>query len=144
MRVLADLGMRTAEPVPARGGTTVVRHTTWVRARRTGILRTSVAGPAGGRGRRAGDHRRRHRRARATMKAPIGGVVIGHTQHPLVHRGDALFHLADLDPRPRARRPACPEPALITQAIAARVGAPDAPEGVLDRGAALRADGGEP
>jgi hypothetical protein len=25
-------------------------------------------------------------------------VVIGHTQHPLVNRGDALWHLANLDP----------------------------------------------
>ena len=42
------------------------------------------------------------------MKAPIAGVVIGHTRHPLVHRGDALFHLADLDPAAKGRSPACP------------------------------------
>ncbi len=36
--------------------------------------------------------------SRATMKAPFDAVVIGHTQHPLVNRGDALWHLADLDP----------------------------------------------
>jgi hypothetical protein len=27
--------------------------------------------------------------------------VIGNTLHPLVHPGDALFHLADLDPAAR-------------------------------------------
>jgi hypothetical protein len=26
--------------------------------------------------------------------APIGGIVIGMTQHPLVHQGDALVHIA--------------------------------------------------
>jgi hypothetical protein len=41
------------------------------------------------------------------MRSPFAGVVIGHTLHPLVNRGDALVHLADLDPdaRGRAARP---------------------------------------
>ena len=41
--------------------------------------------------------------ARATIKAPFLGIVIGYTQHPLVHSGDALVHLADLDPAARGR-----------------------------------------
>ena len=32
------------------------------------------------------------------MKALFDAVVIGHTQHPLVNRGDALGTFADLDP----------------------------------------------
>jgi predicted deacylase len=113
MRVLAHLGMRPSEPVPARGRTMFVRHTTWVRARRTGILRSSVrSGQRVAEGEVLGIIADAVGGARATMKAPIGGIVIGHTQHPIVHRGDALFHLADLDPEakgtaarlPRGRR----------------------------------------
>ena len=66
LRVLADLGMRTSIPTAARPATTVVRHTRWVRARRTGILRSPVrGGPTGRQGRRAGNHRRRCRRTPA-------------------------------------------------------------------------------
>ena len=32
-----------------------------------------------------------HRRVRA----PVSGLVIGHTTHPLVNRGDALVHIAE-------------------------------------------------
>jgi hypothetical protein len=99
LRVLADLGMRWADPAPAPAETTVVRHTHWVRARRTGILRTTVrAGQRVAKGEVLGVIGDAVGDSRATMKAPFGGVVIGLTQHPLVNRGDALWHLADLDP----------------------------------------------
>ena len=32
------------------------------------------------------------------VRAPRGGVVIGRTQLPIVSEGDALFHVARLDP----------------------------------------------
>jgi predicted deacylase len=105
LRVLDHLGMRLAAGDGSGGGsnrrpaTAFVRHTQWVRARRTGILRSSVnAGQRVARGETLGIIADAVGGARATMKAPIAGVVIGHTRHPLVHRGDALFHLADLDP----------------------------------------------
>jgi uncharacterized protein len=98
LRVLADLGMRT-DSTPPRAATTVVRHTHWVRARRTGILRSPVrAGQRVARGDVLGIIADAVGDSRATMKAPFDAVVIGHTQHPLVNRGDALWHLADLDP----------------------------------------------
>jgi predicted deacylase len=87
----------------------VVRHTHWVRARRTGILRSTVrAGQRVANGEVLGIVADAVGESRATMKAPFGGIVIGHTQHPLVNRGDALWHLADLDPAatgPAARLP---------------------------------------
>jgi predicted deacylase len=99
LRVLADLGMRTGDPAPPVATTTVVRHTHWVRARRTGILRSPVrAGQRVARGEVLGIIADAVGDSRATMKAPFDAVVIGHTQHPLVNRGDALWHLADLDP----------------------------------------------
>ena len=99
MRVLAHLGLsRTGTPATSPT-TTFVRHTHWVRARRTGILRSSVnAGQRVARGEVLGIIADAVGGSRATMKAPIAGVVIGHTRRPMVHRGDALFHLADLDP----------------------------------------------
>jgi uncharacterized protein len=76
-----------------------VRHTQWVRARRAGILRSPVrAGQRVAKGDVLGIIADAVGDSRATMKAPFDAVVIGHTQHPLVNRGDALWHLADLDP----------------------------------------------
>jgi predicted deacylase len=99
LRVLADLGMRTGDPAPPSASTVVVRLTHWVRARRTGILRSTVrAGQRVAKGDVLGIIADAVGDSRATMKAPFGAVVIGHTQHPLVNRGDALWHLADLDP----------------------------------------------
>ena len=99
LRVLADLEMRTVDPVPPRASTMVVRHTHWLRARRTGILRSTVrAGQRVDKGDVLGIIADAVGDSRATMKAPFAAVVIGHTQHPLVNRGDALWHLADLDP----------------------------------------------
>jgi predicted deacylase len=99
LRVLADLEMRTGDPPPPAASTTVVRHTRWVRARRTGILRSPVrAGQRVAKGDVLGIIADVVGDSRATMKAPFGAVVIGHTQHPLVNRGDALWHLANLDP----------------------------------------------
>jgi predicted deacylase len=99
LRVLADLEMRSGDPTPPAADTTVVRHTRWVRARRTGILRSPVrAGQRVARGDVLGIIADAVGDSRATMKASFDAVVIGHTQHPLVNRGDALWHLADLDP----------------------------------------------
>ena len=30
------------------------------------------------------------------IKSRTAGVVIGHTQHPLVNRGDAIVHVAEI------------------------------------------------
>jgi predicted deacylase len=31
-----------------------------------------------------------------TISARVGGLIIGHTQRPLVNRGDAILHVAEL------------------------------------------------
>jgi uncharacterized protein len=107
LRVLAHLGVIDPEtvPVPARPRRTrVVRHTQWVRARRSGILRTEVrTGQEVARGEHLGEISDAFGGHRAVVRSPFAGVVIGHTLHPLVNRGDALVHLADLDPEARGR-----------------------------------------
>jgi len=95
-RAMAFLGMlpdnanREAPPVSA-----LVEHSTWVRARRSGILRMEV-----GLGDRVADKQPLagindvYGSRCGNVRAPFAGVVIGHTNNPLVHQGDAVLHLA--------------------------------------------------
>jgi predicted deacylase len=95
-RVLAHIGMIDADDglttvgIPARANRSV-----WVRAPREGVshrIRKSgdpvrkgelLATVAGLMGEDAQD-----------MKSPIDGIIIGHATLPMVHQGDALFHIA--------------------------------------------------
>jgi len=76
----------------------IARSTTWVRAPGSGILRTHtklgkpisqgdtlgiIADPFGGN--------------EEVVIAPVSGIVIGRLNMPLVHEGDAIFHIACLD-----------------------------------------------
>jgi predicted deacylase len=73
----------------------VARLSSWTRAPESGILRTVAA--LGARVRKGdllgviadpfGDKE-------TLVPAPLGGVIIGRTQIPLVHEGEALFHIA--------------------------------------------------
>lgn len=105
LRVLAHLEMVDPERVavpPRTRRTRIVRRTSWIRARRSGILRAGVrAGQEVERGETLGVISDAAGGARAVVRAPFSGIVIGHTQHPLVHKGDALVHLADPDPAAR-------------------------------------------
>jgi predicted deacylase len=94
MRVLAGLGI-AAEAPPAPSETMISRRSRWLRAARSGILhlRTPLGGSVD-----KGDLIARivdpfgKQLARVTAREP--GIVIGHTQHPLVNQGDAVAHLA--------------------------------------------------
>ena len=109
LRVPADRGMRTSDPSPPAAATAVVRHTQWVRARRAGILRSPVrAGQRVAKGEVLGIIAGAVGDSRATMKAPFDAVVIGHTQHPLVNRGDASGTSPTSIRPPREPQPAHP------------------------------------
>jgi hypothetical protein len=83
----------------------VSHSSTWLRAPEGGILRTKIV---------AGD-RIEKGQAIAEITDPLGdkpisfvspenGIVIGRTNLPIVHRGDALFHVARVkDPSAHAR-----------------------------------------
>ena len=94
LRVMADLGMR-GKPSATNRSSMEAGDRTWVRARRSGILRLQTGlGRWVSKGDRIavihdafGDHERVH-------LAPTDGLVIGHTNHPLVNQGDAIIHLA--------------------------------------------------
>ncbi|NNC90984.1 MAG: succinylglutamate desuccinylase/aspartoacylase family protein [Acidimicrobiia bacterium] len=95
LRVLASLGMiESAEP---GGSMLLARSSRWVRAQQSGILHLEVDLGAEIRN---GD-------TIATVFDPFGkrlgrilskgdGLVIGRTEHPLVNRGDAVAHIADV------------------------------------------------
>ena len=98
MRVLRHLHMLPARKSKSpRAPSVELKSSTWVRARRSGILRLEV---------RNGDRIRRRQRlgviadafgedARPLL-APESGVVIGLAMNPLVYQGDAVVHLGRL------------------------------------------------
>lgn len=94
LRMMAMLGMRRGPKRPRPGSFVEVGATTWVRARRSGVLRLNVAlGDRVRRGQTLGiisDPFDEHQR---TVSAPKAGLVIGRTNNPLVHTGDAIVHL---------------------------------------------------
>ncbi|MDH3538770.1 MAG: succinylglutamate desuccinylase/aspartoacylase family protein [Acidimicrobiia bacterium] len=94
-RILAKLGITgAADPMP--GPTLLSRRSRWLRAPRSGILHLEAG--LGARVTRG--------QTIATIFDPFGkrigrltprndGLIIGHTQHPLVNQGDAVAHVAE-------------------------------------------------
>lgn len=92
-RVLHHLGMLDEAPAPSV--TTFAESSHWLRAPRSGILhlhadlgstvrqRDNIADIVDPFGRRLGQ-----------VRARAAGIVVGHTQHPLVNQGDAVAHIA--------------------------------------------------
>jgi hypothetical protein len=96
LNVLRWLRMLGGEPRPSPVQITVLR-THWVRARSGGILDLQVElGQPVRRGQTLSINTNPFGRDRSRLKAPHGGVVLGLTQLPLVHPGDAVCHLARL------------------------------------------------
>ncbi len=96
LRILRSLGM-IEHDFPAGASTDFSRRTRWVRAPRSGIIESAC---------RLGDHVEKGR-SLGTLRDPFGkrvgkltantsGVVIGTSLHPLVNRGDAVVHIAEL------------------------------------------------
>lgn len=94
LRVMAHLGMRDSAPPASGEPMTVIRRSSWLRARRGGLSHMdctsgghvekgdvlgSITDAIGGRP--------------ATVRAPSAGWVIGLNRNPLVNRGDALVHI---------------------------------------------------
>ena len=98
LRVLQFLDMIDSAPAPAEEPTLVTRRSWWVRARRTGILHTEVElGDRVEEGARLGTLTNSFGRTLRLVKADRAGVVIGMTEAPLVNRGDAIVHLAEIE-----------------------------------------------
>lgn len=95
MRVLKRLGMIDLE-VPRTSKTRQAEGSRWVRARQSGVFRLQCKmgdsvekdDPIGVIADPFGDDS-------LVVRSPISGVVIGHVISPLVHRGEAVVHIAD-------------------------------------------------
>lgn len=94
LRLMRALKMRKRQPKRPRGEVVAVEETTWVRARRGGIVRLEVE---------LGDRVAAKQRLAlvsgafgedtSELLAPKEGIVIGLTRNPLVNRGDGVVHL---------------------------------------------------
>ncbi|MCG5540324.1 MULTISPECIES: succinylglutamate desuccinylase/aspartoacylase family protein [unclassified Halorhodospira] len=100
--VMRELGMlpRVKRKYPPRRPVQV-ENTRWVRTESSGILRTTVQlGQRVRRGEQLGLISDPFGDGETRAEAAFDGIVIGRTNLPLVHEGDALFHVA------RVRHPA--------------------------------------
>jgi hypothetical protein len=76
----------------------VARSTIWIRAPRSGILRTRAAlGSSTSRNGLLGIISDPFGGNEEKVHAPVSGIVIGNSNLPLVHEGDAIFHIARFD-----------------------------------------------
>ncbi|MEM9638128.1 MAG: succinylglutamate desuccinylase/aspartoacylase family protein, partial [Pseudomonadota bacterium] len=101
LRVMRHLSMLPAKGIaPAKASPYLCKSSTWLRAPAGGLLRTfraegeiveagdvlaTVSDPFGG--------------FETDLRAPSPGILIGRAILPLVNEGDAVFHLAALDPQ---------------------------------------------
>jgi len=94
LRVMQTLGMGQLGAEAARGAPILLESSSWLRARRSGILRLDVrpgdwvpkGAPLGAIGDVVG-------RRRMVLRSPRDGWVIGLRRSALVQRGDALLHV---------------------------------------------------
>lgn len=97
LRVLKAVEMIASAPDPVRE-TLLSRRTGWVRAARSGIFHPEV--DVGARVKRrqvVGVLRDAYGRDELPVRANRSGVVVGQTVNPLVHQGDAVVHLAEVE-----------------------------------------------
>jgi uncharacterized protein len=100
LRVLAHLGMIDPDEAPAPREPVESRRSSWIRARRSGIAGISVGlGERVAKGQHLAVIHDSLGKPLSRVGAPFDGLVIGMTQHPLVHQGDALVHVAAIEPQ---------------------------------------------
>ena len=107
LNVMRELGMLPPRKGKPHGlkSPVIARSSSWVRAPESGILRTLV--PLGTRvekGRLLAFIADPFGESEIEVRARQEGIVIGRTQLPLVHQGEALYHLAQFKHTERAAR----------------------------------------
>ncbi len=94
LRALAALGLWPGEPPPIDGEAVELDKTSWLRAARSGVFYLDVAlGERVARRQIVGIVADPITGSERPIRAPWPGVVVGHTNNPLVYRGDAVVHL---------------------------------------------------
>ncbi len=98
MRVMAYLGMYQFPLMPAPVTAVEVGKSKWVRASRSGIFRLEVSlGEQVEKKQLLGIIADAFGETSLKVRATVKGIVIAHTQNPLVNQGDAIVHLAMLE-----------------------------------------------
>ncbi|MEB3830119.1 succinylglutamate desuccinylase/aspartoacylase family protein [Phormidium sp. CCY1219] len=98
-RVMQMLGMYQFPETPSAPPSLAVQKTQWVRSPRSGILHLEVTlGTLVYKKQVLGMVCDAFGDKNVKVSAPYNGIVIGHTQNPLVNQGDAILNLAALKP----------------------------------------------
>lgn len=101
LRVMHILNMYTTSELGTPPDQLESRRTQWVRASRGGIWHREVAlGQPVAKRQRIGFIADTFGDKPAPLRSPTDGIVIGHSQNPLVNQGDALIHIAQMTPQP--------------------------------------------
>lgn len=101
LRVMAALKMYPLETYTERQSILQVTETKWVRAPGSGILRLYVElGQKVTKKQVLGVISDAFGEKNTTVNAPCAGMVIGSLQNPLVNQGDAIVHIAIMEPPP--------------------------------------------
>lgn len=98
-RVMRALKMLPAKASEQSGPQPILaRSSTWIRAETSGVLRTSVAlGTEVRAGAKLGAISDPFGANEVQIRAPSDGIVIGRTNLPLIHEGDALIHIVRIE-----------------------------------------------
>jgi predicted deacylase len=95
-RVLLKQGMIDIKP-PKTKEQLLLKNSTWVRAEASGLfVPNRVSGKKVSEGQIIGKIDNPYNQFSQSVHSPKDGYIIGHNNMPLVHRGDALFHIAEL------------------------------------------------
>ncbi len=101
LAVLNRLGMCGAFGSGRRRPSAFVSESSWVRARRGGLLRLVIdEGERVSEGQAIGQITDPLGTKRSTIAAPFDGLVIGKTINPVIHAGEALVHLGRVEEWP--------------------------------------------
>jgi hypothetical protein len=96
-RVIAHLGI-AGSAEPPEGKMLLSRRSSWMRASKSGLLHLEASlGDRVEEGQQLATIFDPFGQRLARLRTRHGGLVIGHTQHPLVNQGDAIAHVAELD-----------------------------------------------
>lgn len=97
LRVLQHRGMIEDAP-PPKTATQLSRSSRWMRAGQSGICHLDVElGQQVHKGEALADVHDPFGKRLGRVKSRVNGVVIGHSQRPLVNRGDAVVHVAAIN-----------------------------------------------
>lgn len=95
LNVMRELGMLRKREGARRRQSMESSQRTWIRARRSGILRLNAKlGHWVSKGQSLGTIRDAFGDHKGMIESPDDGIVIGHTNSPMVNQGDAIIHIA--------------------------------------------------